>query len=336
VKFSSGMCIGACVALKAFSLDSAHAISSLPGYYVDVVEKPETRNLVRVSAFHGAVEADTIEGVLVFNSNSLAFLAAELAKPRQLASGQDFYTEFREFKSPVVRVRVVYFNGLDTEILIFPITPANKEVHSIQFKGFMSQINFEFVGQQDLYTCFDSNTCVFSKSVETRILVDQNTVSVPEQYRTIGDSQNKSLKIEKLIANDSHLRFSISDEKMQSAIGVPAVFLAHGKSVSDKTSFVSSFSSLYQYGNGENRFSIEAVAKAGGVSVKTERKPYFNCIFKRTISYTDTATIPMPLGSNCAFTPQFLGDRWNFSHATEGENNTLIREVFFPEVKFEN
>jgi hypothetical protein len=173
---------------------------------------------------------------------------------------------------------------------------------------------------------------VFSQTRYRFLRINQFSLDFVLQVRPILSAANSGIVISKRISDPTKFTVTLNDESLRRQVGTEKLLSGFGKAASSGPEFVGLSSSLAKFGNGEDRFTAYVFPSSGGLVVKTERLPYFNCNFGRSISYPERRSVQMPLGQFCGFPPD-NGDRWVYQDATPGENDFLVREAFFPDLQ---
>jgi hypothetical protein len=321
-----------------FSATLAQNISFAQPVYS--IERDETGGSDPLKAVlrNGPIEADAKTMRVELDLSDLREVVTEVRNrlPQVIDRNPDFYLEAREFRDPRVIATVDYVIGIQKDAVEVEIdasrSEANLFIFEIPAKGFVEQASFEFKGTQDVYKCFDPITCVFSYTYERYVGINQFSLQPVIKYRPIISAANNGIVIKKLISDPTKFSVTLNDDVLRRQVGTEKSISGFGQAAPSGSEFVGLISSLAKFGTGEDRFTAYVFPSSGGLVVKTERLPYFNCNFGRSISYPERRSVQMPLGQFCGFPPD-NGDRWVYQDATPGENDFLVREAFFPDLK---
>jgi hypothetical protein len=325
-----------------FSATLAHNISfaqaAQPVYSIERDDSGIAVYPLRAVLRNGPIAADAKTVRVELDLVDLREVATEerTALPRVIERKPEFYIEAREFRDPRVIATVDYANGTQKDAVEVEIeasrSEANLFIFSIPTKGFVEQASFKFKGTQDVYKCFDPSTCVFSYASERYVEINQFSLEQVLKYRPILSAANSGIVISKRISDPTKFNITLNDEFLRRQVGTEKLFSGFGQAAPSGSEFVGLFASLAKFGTAEDLFTAYVFPSNGGLLVKTERRPYFSCNFSRVISYPEETSVAMPLGASCSVRPD-IGDRWIYNDATPGENDFLVREAFFPDLK---
>lgn len=253
---------------------------------------------------NGPIEADAKTVRVELDLSDLREVASEVGNslPKVIDRNPDFYLEAREFRAPRVIATVDYANGTQKDAVEVEIDSSRSEenlfIFSIPAKRFLERVSFEFKGTHDVYKCFDPITCVFNRTYERYVGINQFSLQPVIKYRPNLLVANTGIVIEKLISDPKKFRITLNNEGLRSQVGIEKSLSGSGQAAPSGSDFVGLRASLATFGTAEDRFTAFVFPSNGGLIVKTERKPYFKCVWAFP-STGDIETVFMPLGSSC-------------------------------------
>ena len=316
-------------------LISSHALAAK----FSVTIEPESGS-VETETVRLKLEGDrfpsTIKELSLQLSEEVTKKAAELAAvPQIVYNSKDFYVEARAARNLVLEVNIespareLGGSTVSYQLDTLPIESAEdlKKVYNIN--GF-SRLTVYFSAERELYKCFNPETCVFQAwSDRSRSVANFAHSNVEDVIRSksIGNSASTGVTIEESLFSPGQyliqgLPNSLSRELEIFRSSVPG----SGQSSSVAKPFVGFAGNI-----GSNSFrTLHVFPTAEGLKLKVVVKPYYNCVYTRTVSYTDTFYVPTAIGQSCGSHPQ---DRTYFSHAEGAVDHEYSKEATIQDFK---